>query len=90
MAEQTTTWKHEPPCPKGGHTEVSPHVMRNECCPLCGAVLTPPPAVAEARRLRIEADERAATAWLESRPTPDEIIAVSQTGKTLDEIRREA
>lgn len=89
MSHQSTAWAHDPPCPKGGHTAVSPHVMRNECCPLCGVPLTPPPAVAEARRVRAKADERAAAAWLGSRPTPEEIVEMGRTDKTLDEIRRD-
>jgi hypothetical protein len=46
-------WIHDPPCPNGGHTAVSPHVMSaGERCPLCGAALIPPSDVRRRREER--------------------------------------
>ncbi len=71
-------WAHDPPCPRGGYTQVSASVAGEpgERCPLCGAGLTAPQAVREARERVAATDRRLSAAW---RPrSPREILAMAQ------------
>jgi hypothetical protein len=53
-------WRHEPPCPHGGFTEVSVLVMESGGrCPLCGAYLTAPAPIQRER----EAEKARWEAW---------------------------
>lgn len=61
-------WTHEPPCPLGGYTEVTPLLVVHDRCPLCGGKLQPPPSVVEHRKK----EEALEAAWRP--PTPEQVL----------------